>query len=634
MGLLAPWFLAGLGLLGLPVYLHLLKRHRSETQQFSSLMFFEKSTQADLKHRRLDYLLLLAARLALLTLIVLAFAQPFLWRAGEAGMQISKLAVIDTSASMGFGDRLARARSEAAPLVRQGARLAAFDSHLRLLTAADLPRLEPTASMSSFGELARALRAYQESLKQPLEVHLFSDLQRSSMPAGFSDLRLNSSTRLVLHPLSGKAEPNWTVESVAAPSRVRDGRAARIQATLAGFHTPAARKTVSLEVNGKTVASQTVEVPAEGRAKVEFAGPDIPYGFARCAVVVEGGDGLPADDRYLFPIERTDPRRVSFAGSARAELYFRNALEAATGGAYVLGRDAQPRDASFFVLADAVVDETALAEQIRRGGSAFVALGPNNAAAGRVPLTGQKIVGTRFAARDGERFLSLGSVDSAYPPLAKAALWEGVRFYQVMQTDAGPARVYARLADSTPVLFEQKVGEGTAVVLASPLDGLANDLPLAPSFVPFVEQIAHRLSGWQEAALSVAVDTPLDLATAGSSMAFEALDPSGQRALSLEQSAKGLPLVVDRAGFWEVRRGAGRSQMIAANIDRRESDLEPMPKESAELWGGAETRAGGTAPPGGDVARRPLAIWILAAALMAAVVETFIASNHLTREAS
>jgi hypothetical protein len=634
MGLLAPWFLAGLGLLGLPVYLHLLKRRRSETRQFSSLMFFEQSTQADLKHRRLDYLLLLAARLALLTLIVLAFAQPFLWRAGAAGTQGARLAVIDTSASMGFGGRLERARSEAARLVRQGARLAAFDSHLRLLAAADLPRLEATGSMSSFGELARALRAYQENLKRPLEVHLFSDLQRSSMSAGFSDLRLGSSTRLVLHPLSEKAEPNWTVESVSAPPRVRDGRAARIQATLAGFHTPAARKTVSLEVNGKTVASQTVEVPAEGRAKVEFAGPDIPYGFARCAVAVEGGDGLPADDRYLFPIERTDPRRVWFAGSARAELYFRNALEAATGGAYVLGRDVQPRDASFFVLADAVVDEAALEEQIRRGGSAFVALGPNNAAAGRVPFTGRKIVGTRFASRDGERFLSLGFADPAYPPLQKASLWEGVRFYQVMQVDAGPARVYARLADSTPVLFEQKVGQGTVAVLASPLDGLTCDLPLAPSFVPFVEQIAHRLSGWQEAALAVAVDTPLDLSTAGSSMAVEALDPSGRRALSLEESAKGKPLVVDRAGFWQVRRGAGRNQMIAANIDRRESDLEPMPRESAELWGGGDSKAGGPAAAGGEVARRPLAVWFLAAALMAAAVETFIASNHLTQEAA
>ena len=92
--------------------------------------------------------------------------------------------------------------------------------------------------MNSFGELARALRAYQENLKQPVEAHLFSDLQRSAMPAAFSDLRLNASIRLVLHPVSEKAEPNWTVESVAAPARVRDGGSARVQATIAGFHRP------------------------------------------------------------------------------------------------------------------------------------------------------------------------------------------------------------------------------------------------------------------------------------------------------------------------------------------------------------------------------------------------------------
>jgi hypothetical protein len=83
-----------------------------------------------------------------------------------------------------------------------------------------------------------------------------------------------------------------------------------------------------------------------------------------------------------------------------------------------------------------------------------------------------------------------------------------------------------------------------------------------------------------------------------------------------------------------VRRGAGRNQMIAANIDRRESDLEPMPRESAELWGGGDSKAGGPAAAGGEVARRPLAVWFLAAALMAAAVETFIASNHLTQEAA
>jgi len=52
MGLLAPWFLAGAVAVGLPIYLHLLRRHRSTPLPFSSLMFFERRTQSSIKHRR------------------------------------------------------------------------------------------------------------------------------------------------------------------------------------------------------------------------------------------------------------------------------------------------------------------------------------------------------------------------------------------------------------------------------------------------------------------------------------------------------------------------------------------------------------------------------------------------------
>ncbi|MBI5085716.1 MAG: BatA domain-containing protein [Acidobacteria bacterium] len=332
MGLFAPWFIAGLGLLGLPVYLHLLKRHRSETQQFSSLMFFEKSTQANLRHRRLDFLVLLTARLALLSLIALAFAQPFLWRAGAApGTAGTRLVIVDTSASMGFGDRISRARTEAARLMTPGSKAALFDSRLRLTTPPELARAAVTGTRGSLGELARALRAYQETGKAPLDVHFISDLQRSAMPPGFSDLRLGPGSSITLHPVAGSPEPNWTVESVTAPSRVRDGSSAKVQAVIAGFHTKAAKVTAVLEVNGRPVARQPAQVPASGRAKVEFTGLDIPYGFAQCAVSLEPGDSLSADDRYLFTVERTDPLRVAFSG--RAPLFFRDALDASTRGA-------------------------------------------------------------------------------------------------------------------------------------------------------------------------------------------------------------------------------------------------------------------------------------------------------------
>jgi len=74
VGLLAPWFVAGIASIGVPIYLHLLRRHTTTPQPFSSLMFFEPRTQSSIRHRRLRYLLLLSLRLALLTLLALTFA--------------------------------------------------------------------------------------------------------------------------------------------------------------------------------------------------------------------------------------------------------------------------------------------------------------------------------------------------------------------------------------------------------------------------------------------------------------------------------------------------------------------------------------------------------------------------------
>src|SRR5512142_1937479 len=80
MGFLTPWFLTGAAAVGLPIWLHLLKKHRSQPQPFSSLMFFEQHTQSSIKHRRLRYLVLFALRTALIVLLVLAFAHPFVER--------------------------------------------------------------------------------------------------------------------------------------------------------------------------------------------------------------------------------------------------------------------------------------------------------------------------------------------------------------------------------------------------------------------------------------------------------------------------------------------------------------------------------------------------------------------------
>ena len=380
MGLFAPWFLAGLVAVGVPVYVHLLRRHTTTPHPFSSLMFFERRTQSSIKHRRLRYLLLLSLRTLLLLLLVLAFANPFINRSA-ANMNADKLllVVIDNSFSMRAGTRLADAHREALSVLSSRrptdrAQVMAFGSQLQVLSQpsqdagalrAAVESVQPGDSRSNYGELSRGVRSLAGTVQTPIEFDFFSDMQKSGMPASFSELALPANVSLVLHPVVKAPVPNWTVESVNAPGQVWDPKKARVQAVVAGFGTPAATRAVSLVVNGKTVATQKADVPANGRATVEFQTLDVPYGYSRCEVHIDSADAFPADDVSLFAVERSDPRRALFvadAGDSRSPVYFRSALASAAEAAFTLkhvesGRCGQPMPLNkyaFVVLSDLI----------------------------------------------------------------------------------------------------------------------------------------------------------------------------------------------------------------------------------------------------------------------------------------
>src|SRR6202158_1866241 len=216
MGLLAPWFLAGIAALGIPFYVHLLRRHTTIPRPFSSLMFFERRTQSSIKHRRLRYLVLLSLRALLFLLLILAFANPFINRtAANMNSEKLQLLVIDNSFSMRAGTRLADARREALSVLSSRrptdrAQAMALGSQIKVLTQpsqdagalrAAVESLQPGDSHGNFGELARSLRSLAESIATPIELHLFSDMQKSSMTASLNELALPANVSLVLHPV-------------------------------------------------------------------------------------------------------------------------------------------------------------------------------------------------------------------------------------------------------------------------------------------------------------------------------------------------------------------------------------------------------------------------------------------------
>ena len=673
MGFLAPWFLAGLVALGVPIFVHLLRRHQATPRPVSSLMFFERGSQSSTRHRRLRYLLLLALRCSLVFLVVLAFANPFLRRATADANSRLLLIVLDNSFSMRAGKRFADAKTLALAALSarphaQKAQIMSLGGQVDVRTQATsddaqlraaLQSVQPGDGHANFGELGQAIRTLAETVHGPVELRLVSDMQRTAMPANFADAVLPRNVELVLQPVVNAASPNWTIENVDAPASLsdpKDPKQSRVRAVVAGFSTPAATKNVSLLINGKTLATRKVDVPGDGRAAVEFAPLDVAYGFNRCEVRIEGGDAFPADDASVFVVRRSDPERVLFVHTptdTRSAVYFGSALSAASHGSFVLqsvadeqATDLDPSKYAFVVLSDAgtlpAIFEHALEEYVVKGGSVLIALGTSAAHQSRIPLWGSDVKDAHDYARAGGA-ATVGEMDFSYPaveqaqPGADKGGWVDIKFFYAAVLEPGQARVAARLADGTPVLLDKQLGEGHVVLLASGLENLTNDLPLHPVFVAFVDRTARYLSGNERVSGAKLVDSFVQLRSTaepvGAVSTIEVTDPDGHRPLTLSDARSIQSFRLERAGFYQIRFANGRDAVIAVNPDRRESDLEPLPKDVQSLWsggsGGGPTHA--TAAGSVELKNHPISLWwyVMLLVLVSALAETALASGYL-----
>jgi len=220
VGFLSPWFLGGLLAIGIPLYVHLLRQHKSNPLPFSSLMFFERRTQSSVKHRRLKYIALLLMRCALLLLLALLFAKPYVRRAiaGDAQGRKMLLVAVDNSFSMRAGTRMADAKTQAMEVLRTFrpgdlGQVIAFASGAQLLTqpVSDLAQLQAAVQSiqvgdgrSAYGEIARVIRTLVPPDSMPMEAHVITDAQKTSIPVPFSELAVSPGTKLTVHSVADR----------------------------------------------------------------------------------------------------------------------------------------------------------------------------------------------------------------------------------------------------------------------------------------------------------------------------------------------------------------------------------------------------------------------------------------------
>jgi hypothetical protein len=673
MTFLTPLFLAGLAALAIPVLLHLIQRERRNVVQFPSLMFIRRIPYQSVQRRRIRHWLLLAMRLAALTLLVLAFARPFfrstdLAAASGAGAR-EVVVLLDRSYSMGYGDRwnqaVAAARTALAglqPEDRGSVVLFGSSAEVALRSTADKSRLEaalsgvqPGASATRYGPaLKLAGSILSESALPRKEVVLVSDFQRNGWQ-GAEGVRLPDGAVLTPVSLGGSGASNLSVTPVAVQrSLFSSQERATVTAGVVNRGTqPAANVPITLEIDGRGVQTQHVSVPAGASASTSFDPVTLPAGNTRAAVRI-GDDALAPDNVFDFVLSPQPGVRVVIAersGAAASSLYLTRALavgeaprfEVVTRSADALSA-ADLERASVVVLNDVAVGTSTiqrLTRFVQDGGGLFVAMGERGAWSGPTDL----LPGAPGAAVDRMEGAAarLGALEYGHPVFEvfkapRSGDFSAAHFYSYRAVTPAPGtRVLARFDDGGSALLEKTLGSGHVMLWTSSLDTDWNDLPLRPVYLPMINRALTYLAGYHEPPLWRTVGEvvePPAVTRSGPSVTRVALTPSGQR---VELDGEGPDVLeLSEQGFYEIRmqgRDADPPVVVASNVDLTESDLTSI--DPQEVAAAAMGHAGGAAaseaavPPSDELQEGVQRLWwyLLFAALLLLAAETVVANR-------
>ena len=353
MTLLAPWFLIGLAAMAVPLILHLRRSRRAQKIVFSTTQFFDERFVRSARRARLQDLLLLILRVALLAFFVLALTQPLIRTPGLAGLLSlgdgGRLVaiVLDDSASMTAtserGVLLERAKAGALAILNELAPVRGDKVTVVLAGQRDTgPQVlfdEPTTDLEAARQAVRevtptdlatdltgAVRAAARALGvdeaasgsgEGGEIYVFSDMAEPALPIGpIAEPGTRAGLLMVATRPEEPAPANLSVDAIQYGAARPMLRVPFTFRTLLTNHGPATRTaTVSLMVDDEAVSRQEVDLPAGRSRIVRFTHRFTKPGWHCGRAVIAGGEGaeaesLTADDRRFFAVHVEDRLRL------------------------------------------------------------------------------------------------------------------------------------------------------------------------------------------------------------------------------------------------------------------------------------------------------------------------------------
>jgi hypothetical protein len=616
------WMLAGLVALSVPVIIHLLLRRKKKRVRFSTIQFFMRQDEQASQRRKLRNWFLLALRLLICTLLVLAFARPYL-RSGAIGAAGDRkrqaIVLLDRSLSMqansAEGPKWSRAVSAARQILAglkpdDRAALISCASHAEVLAEWAPPAvvgkrlndLQPTCETGSLVEgIRQAARMMKSSdPKAATTIYVVSDLQRSGCQ-NLASCPLPLETELKIVRVGDLVTPNLTVSDLQLDPQ----GGLKPYATLTSFSDEDNSEVkFELRVDGATAASGATVLGAGASTNVELTLPVFKPGWHNVEFKLRGHDALALDDSRIQSIFVPEPAHVLVCEShgnnrifEQESFFVRAALNPSEGSTNAVqtgfacetvGPDelatriaaAGNEKASDLVIVPGLKQipsalGTALVNYVEKGGGLLLFLGDEVSAnrynaefrqllpvqLGKVELSPETEMGWRM----GE-YQTNTPVFGAFqvPNSGDLSLAHFLGRFTFAEAPVG--NIAARFEDGLPLVVARELGHGRVVLVNTSADTHWTDWPKHKTFVPWLygtaQYLAARMRNQQEhvrSNLLAGMEVELELGAASAKGQFQFIPPNGKAVpVTADDQGQLRNLAFPTPGIYSVRDANGR----------------------------------------------------------------------------
>jgi hypothetical protein len=552
---LYPAFLFGLLAASLPILIHLLNRRRLKRVQFPAVRFILLSQKRISRSYRLRHWLLLALRTLAVVFLALLLANP-IFQSG-AGLfagsgPVSLVVLLDNSLSMtwsGDGNGFKQAKEAARLLIsglNEGDRAALVPTNIsgkeafRLKDQKEilLKELESIEIADGTANLTAALGKAYELLNLPAgqkEIHFITDMGLT----GWDQFSLASLKQVdpsiplkLIHVGRKEQALNASIKEIRLGGHgVGVNLPIHIEATVANFGDSEIKDMlVQLSIDGENKEQKLAAVPPKGATSVNFrttiARPGAHLG--RVTLKKQGLAGnavanftLEAQDKLKVLVVDGDPqtslvqsdtfflvRALNPAGERDSSLFLPTAI--VTDGLHTANLDSYQVVilCNVATLPDGFVAK--LQQYLRQGGGLLIFAGDKlqldhyNQQLAQIlpgPLRDKK----SGAEASGEKIDKFDLAHPALQSLVDPILQESLKSARVWSYARSGGKTLISLANGDPLLLEQKIGAGKAMLMTSSADRDWNDLPVKTVYLPLVQSLAQYLAGGKLGSLDAGI---------------------------------------------------------------------------------------------------------------------------------